>query len=97
MTVLHTLRRFGRGRGGPDDFATVGPLQRSVSTGRITTELPQRVSDAVSGPAPAGGTGIVAVRITTKATESPNTNCDTINQGQSTVCCNAGLTTPISP
>jgi len=48
-------------------------------------------------PVPAGGTAIISVRNTTMAAVMPKTNCEAMNQGQSTFSCKSGFTRPMSP
>src|SRR5262249_32836388 len=56
---------------------------------------PATKSAARSGPAPAGGMWTISERSTTTAAATPNTNCEAMNQAQSTRSCSTGLTTPI--
>src|SRR5262249_23898820 len=58
---------------------------------------PVTKSASRSGPRPAGGMWTVSERSTTTAATTPNTNWETMNQGQSTRSWSTGVTTPMSP
>src|SRR5262245_39534553 len=91
-----TREKPGRSAGAPrgNDLA---PVVRVIW--HQTTHGIHSFSNSLSRPAPlpAGGTGIFSERSTTKAATAPNTNCETMNHGQSTRACSTGFATPIRP